>query len=101
MKENLRGIKFALAYTSGNLSSIEKLAIDYSFMINQLGTIATRHSLALKNIRLEISEILSDNMTKDQIDSALENLITSIPKNHDRPLVDSQLKLIHRHLNKN
>ena len=82
-----------------NLNKSLKPAVDYLFMVYQLGSVAIRHSNQMKLIHSNIANLLKNGITTDKLNDVLECLRNTIPKTHEKILIDSQLKMIHMHLN--
>lgn len=94
--ENMHHYQFAGALAVGRLDEIARSAINLSFLIFQLDYIIIRHSLFMKQIQNELINTI--DLTDSQINAVLEHVRTTLPQEHVNPLVNSQLKMIHRYL---
>ena len=95
VKEDLRHFQIASAYQAGNLNEVLKPAIDYTFTVYQLGTLAMRHSDDFKKIHTDFSEFFAEKITEEQAGEILKGLnIPNAPEGSY--LIDTQLQLIRR-----
>ena len=89
--------QFAAAFDNGGLNEPLKLAINYTFTVYQLGALSMRHSKAYKAIHTKLYKYLLRRISEDQASVVLSRLnIPDAPEGNY--LVDTQLKLIKRHL---
>ena len=93
--DDLRNFQFASAFEQLNLNAVAKPAIDYTFTVYQLGTLA--HYEEFKSTQIHLSNLLSERITEYQVSAIIDNL--KLPDNLDgNYLLETQLKLIARHL---
>ena len=97
VNDGLRHFDFALAFDNENLKGVLKPAIDYTFMIYQLGTLAIGQTEIFKRTHLQLSQSISEIVTEEQANAILKSIdIPDAPEGNY--LVEAQLKLIKRHL---
>ncbi|NRA47392.1 MAG: hypothetical protein HRU09_20780 [Oligoflexales bacterium] len=95
--EDLRHFQFATAHEIKNLNEVLESAIDYTFMVHQIASLAMRHSRQLKLLQTAVAEGILEGMSDVTALSLLSSL-EAIDDGASRYLSQTHLEIINKYL---